>query len=103
MSGSPCLVFQTTSSFKQLAAAHAQQFDDARAMVEVVPELLGIEELQLVLLVAEQVAQPPVVEQDPPLLVDDADRGRTDSPGFREAGAPVRATWVSCWVSAVTS
>ena len=70
------MVFQTTSSLSKLAAARPQQLDDARAVSEVVPEPPGVEQLQLVLLVAEQFAQPPIVEQEPAVFVDDAHRSR---------------------------
>jgi len=45
-------------------------------MVEVVPEPLGVEEMQLLLLVAEDRAQSGVVEDEPPLLVDEAETCR---------------------------
>ena len=45
-------------------------------MVEIVPEPLGVEEMQLLLLVAEERAQPRIVEDEPPLLVDEAETGR---------------------------
>src|SRR5829696_492206 len=57
----------------ELAAALAQRLDDPGAMVEVVPEPLGVEEMQLLLLVAEERAQSGVVEDEPPLLVDEAE------------------------------
>ena len=57
---------------EQLAAARAQQLDHARTVLEVVPEPPGVEQFQFLFLVARQVAQPPIVEQQPPVLVDDA-------------------------------
>ena len=62
---------------QQLTAARPQQLDHAGPMFEVVPEPLGVEQLQFVFLVPRQVAQPPIVEQQPPVLVDNAHRGRT--------------------------
>ena len=76
MSSSPLLGLPDHLLVEQLAAARAQQFDDARAVIEVVPEALGVEQLQLVLLVADQIAQPPIVKQDAAVLVDHAHRGR---------------------------
>ena len=75
--GFALLVLPNHFLVQELATAQTQQFDDARSVIEVVPESLGVEEMQFFLLVAKQVAHPPVVKQDPPLLVDDADRGRT--------------------------
>ena len=46
-------------------------------MFEVVPEPLGVEQLQFGFLVPRQVAQPPIVEQQPPVLIHNAHRGRT--------------------------
>ena len=57
---------------EQLAATGPQQLDDARAVLEVVPEPLGVEQLQLVLLVARQFTQAPIVKQQRPVLVDHA-------------------------------
>ena len=62
---------------QQLAAARPQQLDYARTMSEVVPEPLGVEQFQFLFLVAGQFAQAPIVEQEPPILVDDAHRSRT--------------------------
>ena len=60
---------------QQLSAARPQQFDHARAMIEVVPEPPGVEQFQLLFLIASQFAQAPIVEQEPPILVDDIYRG----------------------------
>ena len=60
----------------ELAAAFAQRLDDPRALLDVVPEQPGLDELKLILLVSEHFAQPRVVEQQPPVLVDDAHRRR---------------------------
>ena len=76
MDGRPCFVFQITSSFRSCAAALAQRLDDPGAMVEVVPEPLGVEEMQLLLVVAQELAQARVVEEQPPVLVDDVEAGR---------------------------
>src|SRR6185312_14370146 len=57
------------------SAARAQQLDDAGAMVEVVPEPFGVEQVQFLFAVACQFAQAPVVEQKPSVLVDHADGG----------------------------
>ena len=87
---------------QQLAAARPQQFDDAGPMIEVVPEPLGVEQLQLCFLVARQVAQPPVVEEEPPVLVDHAHRGRTIVQDFVKLPLLLHDL-CSCWVSAVMS
>src|SRR6185437_8160848 len=60
---------------EQLSAARAQQLDDASAMIEVVPEPFGVEQVQFLFAVACQFAQAPVVEQKPSVLVDHADGG----------------------------
>ena len=73
MRGSSCLVFQTTSSFKSWPPRRR-----STSVIEVAPESLAVEEKQFFLLVAEQVAHSPVVKQDPPVLVDDADRRRAE-------------------------
>ena len=62
---------------EKLAAAGAQQFDDTVPMRQVMPEAFGIEQIQLLLLIAEQVAHAPIVEENAPVLVDDAHGGRT--------------------------
>ena len=69
---------------EQLAAACAQQLDDALPVREVVPEPLGVEQFQLILLVARQFAQPPVVEQQSPIFVDHAQAGRAVFEDFTE-------------------
>ena len=46
------------------------------SMIEVVPELSGIEEMQLFLAVAKQLANTRVVEQQPAVLVDNVQPGR---------------------------
>ena len=67
---------------QQLSAARPQQFDHARAMIEVVPEPPGVEQVQLLLLIAGQFAQAPIVEQEPPILVDDVHRGGAEVEDF---------------------
>ena len=62
---------------EQLATAGPQQIDNALTVREIVPESPGIEKFKLHFLVAGQFAQPPIVEQQAPLLVDHAQRGRT--------------------------
>src|SRR5438034_6862739 len=44
---------------EKLAAVLAQQGDDPVAMAEIVPEFPGVEEVELLLLVAKQLTQPP--------------------------------------------
>src|SRR5215203_4977544 len=73
--GWPCFVFQTTSSFRS-CPPRAQAFDDAAALVEVVPEPARVEEHELVGVIAEQLAQAGIVEQEPPVLIDDVERRR---------------------------
>jgi hypothetical protein len=57
---------------QELAAARAQQFDDAFTMGEIDPKAPGVEQIQLVALVAEQIAKPPVVKQNASIVVDHA-------------------------------
>jgi len=54
-----------------------QCFDDASALVEILPEFPGIEEMQLLFGVAKQLANARVVEQQPAVLVDHIEPGRT--------------------------
>ena len=82
MSGSPLLGLPDHLFIQQLAAARTQHFDNTRAVVEVVPELLGVEQTQLLLFVAQQVAHAPIVEKDASLLVDDAYSGRAKVQDF---------------------
>ena len=82
MSGSPCLVFQTTSSLSSWPPRVRSSSMMRVAMVEIVPKQLGVEQIELFLLVAEQVPHPPIVKQDPPVLVDDADRRRAEVQNF---------------------
>ena len=56
---------------QQLTAALAKRFDDARALLEVVPELPRVDELHLLLAVAQHLAQARVVKEQTALLVDD--------------------------------
>src|SRR5690606_14269566 len=56
---------------QELAAALAEGGDDPLALVEVDPEPAGVEEFELGLAVAEHLAKPRVVKQQPPVLVDD--------------------------------
>src|SRR5215211_6624432 len=53
---------------EELAAALAQRRNDPGAMIEVVPEPLGVEELQLVLAITHELAKAGVVEEQPPIL-----------------------------------
>ena len=48
----------------------------AGAVVEVVPEPPRVEEVHLLLVIAHELAQARVVEQQPPVLVDDVEAGR---------------------------
>src|SRR5215213_10136177 len=52
---------------EELAAALAQRRDDPGAMIEVVPEPLRVEELQLVLAITHELAKTGVVKQQPPI------------------------------------
>ncbi len=61
---------------QELAAALAQAFDDAGALVEVVPEPARVEQRELVGVIAEQLAQAGIVEQKPAVLIDDIERRR---------------------------
>ena len=61
---------------EKLAAALAQGLDHPAALVEVVPEPFRIDLLHLARLVAEHVAEPRIVENEPPVLVDDEQAGR---------------------------
>ena len=61
---------------QELAAALAERLDDPGAMVEIVPEPLGVEEMQLLLVIAEELAKAGIVEEEPPVLVDEAEGGR---------------------------
>ena len=45
-------------------------------MIEVVPETLRVEEVHLLFVIAQELAQPGVVEQQPPVLIDDVEAGR---------------------------
>ena len=60
---------------QQLSAACPQHFDHARAMIEIIPEPPGVEQFQLFFFIAGQFAQAPIVEQEPPILVDDIHGG----------------------------
>ena len=55
---------------EQCAAAFAQRLDDPSPLVEIVPERPRVDELHLLFAVAEQLAQPRVVKEQPPVLVD---------------------------------
>src|SRR6476660_5409158 len=46
-------------------------------MIEVVPELSGVQQFQFLFRVARQFAQTPIVKQEPSILVDDAHCSRT--------------------------
>src|SRR5436190_11317439 len=59
-------------------------------MIEVMPERLGIEEMQLFLAVAEQLANPRVVKQQPAVLVDDVQPGRTVFENFAKLAFVLR-------------
>ena len=67
---------------QQLSAARPQQLDHARAMIEVVPETPGVEQFQLLFFIAGQFAQAPIVEQEPPILVDDIHGGGAEVEDF---------------------
>ncbi len=73
----PLLRFPDHFLVQELPAAFAKRFDDPVAVLEVGPKPFGVEEVQLVLVVAHELAQPCVMEDDPPLLIDDVERGRT--------------------------
>src|SRR5262245_1219255 len=55
---------------EQLSALNPKPFDNTIPLSQVVPEASGVEQLQLILVVAGQMAQPAVVEQQPTLFVD---------------------------------
>ena len=78
------MVRQITRSLMSWPPLLAQMLDDARALLEVVPEHPRVDEMQLVLAVAEHFAQPRVVEQQPAVLVDDQQRRRTEFQHFAE-------------------
>ena len=82
--GWPCFVFQITSSFSSWPPRSRRRLDDARALVEVVPEPAGVDELHLFLVVAQQLAHAGVVEEQPTLLVDDVQAGRAVFEDFAE-------------------
>ena len=68
----------------ELAAAFAQRLDDPRALLDIVPEQPRVDQLELILPISKQFAQPGVVEQQPSVLVDDAQRRRTELQDFPE-------------------
>ena len=76
--GRPLLVRQITRSLMSCPPFSRSDCDDPRALLDVVPERAGIDELELVLLIAQQLAQPRVVEQQAPVLVDDQQGRRTE-------------------------
>ena len=53
-------------------------------MIEVVPETLCVEEVHLLFVIAQELAQPRVVEQQPPVLIDDVEAGRAIFEDFTE-------------------
>ena len=59
-------------------------------MTEVVPKLSGIEEVQFLLLITEQLPEPPVVEQEPPIFVDDTESGGTKIQNFAKLALLLR-------------
>ena len=66
------------------AAALPQAFDQALALVEVVPEVTRIELLHLLFGVAEQFADPGIVKQQPAIFIDDVERGGAMVENFTE-------------------
>ena len=69
---------------QKLPAAVAQRCDDPGTLFEVVPELAGVDAVELVLRVSKQLAQPRVVKQQPAILVHDQQRRRTELQDFAE-------------------
>ena len=61
---------------QQLAALVLQCRDDPRPLLEVMPERAGVDELELLLLVAQELPQARTVEQQAAVLVDDDQRRR---------------------------
>ncbi|MFY9694633.1 MAG: hypothetical protein WAK35_12915 [Xanthobacteraceae bacterium] len=51
-------------------------------MIEVVPETPGVEQFQLLFLIAGQFSQAPIVEQEPPIVVDDIHCGGAEVEDF---------------------
>ena len=70
-----CLGLSEDLLIKDLAAALMQKANDPLAMTEVIPKLPGVEELELLLLIAEQLPQPPVVKQKATVFIDDIEPG----------------------------
>ena len=69
---------------QQLSTAATQLSDDSIALIEVVPEPPGVEQLEFVFLVAGQFPQPCIVEQQSAIFVDHAQTGRTELQGLAE-------------------
>src|SRR5829696_8194333 len=61
---------------QELTAAFPQGLDDRGSMIEIMPELFRVEEVQFLLVVAEHLAQARIVEDEAPLLVEKAEARR---------------------------
>src|SRR5262249_5073267 len=69
---------------QQLATALVKLLENVRALVEVVPEDPGIDQIEFCRLIAEQLAQGAVVEEEAPVFVDNHERRRTVLQNFSE-------------------
>jgi hypothetical protein len=68
--GSPDHLF-----IQNLAALGPQSVDYPLALIEVIPKQTSIEEVKLALAISEDLAQARIVEQEPPGLIYDTNRG----------------------------